>query len=57
MDKMAKITVNGQEVPTDCPKCKTEDSLYGVSHMKWGKINKWQHFYRCESCNYETKVD
>lgn len=56
MDKMAKITVNNEVVPETCPKCQGENSMYGVSAMKWGKVNKWQHFYRCELCNYETKV-
>jgi predicted RNA-binding Zn-ribbon protein involved in translation (DUF1610 family) len=44
------------EIITDCPKCQGEATMYGVSAMKWGKVNKWQHFYRCEMCGYETAV-
>ena len=55
MDKMAKITVSGQEVK-ECPKCKTDDSMYAVTELKWGKQDAWQHFARCESCGYETRA-
>jgi ssDNA-binding Zn-finger/Zn-ribbon topoisomerase 1 len=41
----------------DCPKCGSENSLVGSSHLKWGKVNKWQHFLECSACKYESKVD
>lgn len=55
MDKMAKITLNGKPLG-DCPKCKSEDSLYVSSVLKWGKITKWQHIPMCSACEYEGKA-
>ena len=51
-----KLFINGEAVPVFCPKCNGENSLYAVSAMKWGKVNKWQHFSKCELCTYESKV-
>ncbi len=55
MNKLAKITLGGKPLG-DCPKCKSEDSLYVSSVLKWGKIAKWQHAPMCSACNYEGKV-
>lgn len=55
MNKMAKITLGGKPLG-DCPKCKSEDSLYVSSVLKWGKVAKWQHIPMCSTCNYEGKV-
>lgn len=55
--KQTKLTVNGNVVPDICPKCKEENTMYAVSDLKWGKVNKWQHFSRCQLCGYETKVN
>lgn len=41
---------------SDCPKCKSENSLIVSTNLKWGKINKWQHFTQCVACYYESKV-
>lgn len=55
MDKLARMTDNN-EFSEDCPKCQAENSMVLVTSLKWGKINKWQHFKECEACGYETKV-
>jgi DnaJ-class molecular chaperone len=55
MTKMERLTINGK-VFDDCPKCKGEGTMFAVSHLKWGKVAKWQHFARCQMCNFETAV-
>jgi hypothetical protein len=55
MNKLAKITLNGKPLG-DCPVCKSEDSLYVSSVLKWGKIAKWQHIPMCSACKYEGKA-
>jgi hypothetical protein len=55
MIKKAKITLSGKELG-DCPNCKSEDSLYVSSVLKWGKVSKWIHVPMCNACNYEGKA-
>lgn len=55
MKTTTKITLNGKALG-NCPKCKSEDSLYVSSVLKWGKVAKWQHVPMCNACNYEGKV-
>jgi hypothetical protein len=52
---MSKITLNGKALG-DCPKCKSQDSLYVSSVMKWGRVSKWIHVPMCVACDYEGKA-
>jgi hypothetical protein len=55
MEKLTKITLDGKPLG-NCPKCKSEDSLYVSSVLKWGKVAKWAHVPMCNACDYEGKA-
>jgi hypothetical protein len=53
--KLTKITINGNAL-SDCLKCKGEDSMYAIAHMKWNTTRKWHHLIACTLCGYEKEA-